>query len=75
MIMKHDCVAVATVLAALAITSIGVPAFAQTRAAPSWDVCHAVSIDRGSGPQKGGSVRENAQHDGFMNQCLEGKFR
>src|SRR6202035_4347793 len=63
MISKHNSVAVAAVLAAVASTSIAVPAFAQTKATAGWDACYAAAIERGSGPQKGGSVREGSQHD------------
>jgi hypothetical protein len=74
MTIKHNSVAVAAVLAAVAITSIAVPAFAQTKATASWDACYAAALERGSGRQKGGSVREGSQHDAFMNQCVAGKI-
>jgi hypothetical protein len=74
MIIRHNSVAIAAVLAAAAITSIAVPAFAQTKATSGWDACYAAALERGSGRQKGGNVREGAQHDGFMDQCMAGKI-
>jgi uncharacterized membrane protein len=75
MIINHSSIAVAAVLAAVATTSIEVPAFAQAKATAGWDTCYAAALERGSGHQKGGNVREGSQHDGFMDQCMAGKFR
>jgi uncharacterized membrane protein len=69
MIIKHNSVAVAAVLAAVAITSIAVPAFAQTKATAGWDTCYSAALERGSGRH-----RENSQHDAFMDQCMAGKI-
>lgn len=74
MIIKHNSVAVAAILAGLAITSIAVPAFAQTKATAGWDSCYAAAVERGSGRQKGGEVRGGSQHTAFMDQCMAGKI-
>ena len=74
MITKHNSIAIAAVLAAVAITSIAVPAFAQTKATAGWDACYAAAIERGSGPNKGGGTKEHSQHKAFMDQCMAGKI-
>jgi hypothetical protein len=72
MTIKHNSVAVAAVLAAVAITGIAVPAFAQTKATAGWDTCYAAALERGSGPNKGGGTKEHSQHKTFMDQCMAG---
>ena len=74
MTIKRNSVAIAAVLAAVAITSIAVPAFAQTKATAGWDACYAAAIERGSGPNKGGGTKEHSQHKAFMDQCMAGKI-
>ena len=74
MTIRHNSVALAAVLAAVAITSIAVPAFAQTKSAAGWDTCYAAAIERGSGRQKGGEARGGSQHTSFMDQCIAGKI-
>jgi hypothetical protein len=73
MTIKHNSVAVAAVLAAVAITSIAVPAFAQTKASAGWDTCYSAALERGSGPNRGGGTKEHSQHNAFMDQCMAGK--
>jgi uncharacterized membrane protein len=73
MTIKHNSVAVAAVLAAVATTSIAVPAFAQTKATAGWDTCYAAALERGSGPNRGGGTKEHSQHKAFMDQCMAGK--
>ena len=72
MTIKHNSVAVAAVLAAVAITSIAVPAFAQAKATAAWDTCYAAALERGSRPNKGGGTKEHSQHKAFMDQYMAG---
>ena len=74
MTIKRNGVAIAAVLAAVAMTSIAVPAFAQTKATAGWDTCYAAAIERGSGPNRGGGTKEHSQHKAFMDQCMAGKI-
>jgi hypothetical protein len=53
MIIRRNSVAVVAVLAAVAITSIAVPAFAQAKATAGWDACYAAALERGSGLRHG----------------------
>jgi hypothetical protein len=71
MIGKTRTVAVAAALTAFIVASASVPAVAET---PSFDSCYTLSVERGSGPDKGGGAREHAQHRTFMDQCLAGKI-
>jgi hypothetical protein len=68
MIAKPRTVAVAAALTAFIVGSAAVPAVA----APGYDACFTLSLERGSGPNKGGGAREHAQHKAFMDQCLAG---
>jgi uncharacterized membrane protein len=74
MTIKRNSVAIAAVLAAVAITSIAVPAFAQTKATAGWDTCYAAALERGSGPNRGGGTKEHSQHKAFMDQCMAGRI-
>jgi hypothetical protein len=74
MTIKLHSVAVAAVLATLATAGITVPAFAQTKATPSWDTCYSFSVERGAAPGRGGATTADSQHNAFMDQCLAGKI-
>lgn len=71
MIGKPRTVAVAAALTAFIVAGASVPAVAET---PGYDTCFTLSVERGSGPDKGGGAREHAQHRTFMDQCLAGKI-
>jgi hypothetical protein len=73
MIAKHRTVASAAALAALAIVAASIPAAARDSQAPSFDTCYSLAVQRGSGPNMGGGIREHAQHKTFMDQCMAGK--
>jgi hypothetical protein len=74
MTIKLHSVAVAAVLVTLATAGITVPAFAQTKATPSWDTCYSLSVERGAAPGRGGGTNAERQHNAFMDQCLAGKI-
>jgi hypothetical protein len=74
MTIKRNSVGVAAVLATLATAGITVPAFAQTKATPSWDTCYSLSVERGAAPGRGGATTADAQHNAFMDQCLAGRI-
>jgi hypothetical protein len=71
MIAKPRTVAVAAALTAVFVAGAAIPAVAET---PSYDTCFTLSLERGSGPDKGGGAREHAQHRTFMDQCMAGKI-
>jgi len=74
MIAKPRTVAVAAALTALIVASVSIPAVARDNQAPGYDACFTLSLERGSGPNKGGGNKEHAQHKAFMDQCLAGKI-
>jgi hypothetical protein len=67
-------VATAVALTALAIVGAAIPAAARDTQTPGFDTCFALSVARGSGPNKGGGTKEHSQHDAFMEQCMAGKI-
>jgi uncharacterized membrane protein len=71
MSIKLNSVGVAAVLATPA--GITVPAFAQTKATPSWDTCYSLSVERGAVPARGAGTNAAAQHNAFTDQCLAGE--
>lgn len=80
MITKLNTVATAAIVAALAIPSVAAPAFARNShdAAPTWDACFTLAVERGSGPGKGGGENNKGgamgQYVRFMDECLAGKI-
>jgi hypothetical protein len=74
MITSSKTVAMAAILAVFAISSVAVPASARDGQTPGFDTCFALSVERGSGPNKGGTTKEEAQHRGFMADCMAGKI-
>src|ERR1700719_951407 len=41
---------------------------------PTWDACYALSVERGSGPNKGGGDKVLSQYNRFMDECTAGKI-
>jgi len=74
MITKPNTLAIAAILAALATPGVAVPAFARDNQTPSWDACYALSVERGSGPNKGGGDKSLSQYNRFMDECVAGKI-
>jgi hypothetical protein len=74
MVAKTNIVAVAGFLAAFVGAGVAVPAVAKDNQAPGFDACYTLSLERGSGPERGGGTKEHAQHKAFMDQCMEGKI-
>lgn len=65
-----------TMALALAVGT-AIPALAAARhhsAAPSYDTCEALSVERGAAPGQGSSRNPEDQHNAFIRQCLEGKI-
>jgi hypothetical protein len=71
---KSNTIAVAAILTALATSGVTVPAFAKDNQAPGFDTCFALSVERGSGPNKGGGTKEDSQNKAFIAQCMAGKI-
>src|SRR5262249_41967457 len=74
MISKSNTVAIAAVLAVLATPAVTIPAFARASQAPTWDTCFTLAVQRGSGPNKGGSEKVMSQYTNFMDQCVAGRI-
>src|SRR5215469_9679414 len=74
MMTKPNTIAIAAVLAALAAPGLSIPAFARAGQGPTWDTCFTLAVERGSGPNKGGSEKVMSQYTNFMDQCLAGKI-
>jgi hypothetical protein len=74
MITKPNTLAIAAILGALAIPGVAVPAFARDNQTPTWDACYALSVERGSGPNKGGGDKSLSQYNRFMDECTAGKI-
>ena len=74
MMTKPNTLAIAAILAALATVSVAVPAFAKDTQTPTWDACYALSVERGSGPNKGGGDKSLSQYNRFMDECTAGKI-
>jgi len=74
MITKLKTVTTAAIIAALAIPSVAVPAFARDNHAPAWDACYSLAVERGSGPGKGGGDKVLSQYNRFMDECMAGKI-
>src|ERR1700732_292665 len=74
MFAKPHMVAIAAALTALAVVGAVVPAAAKDKQTPGFDTCYALSVERGSGPDKGGGTKEHSQHNAFMEQCMAGKI-
>lgn len=74
MIAIPKTVSTAAILAVLAISGVAVPASARDGQTAGFDTCFALSVERGSGPNKGGTTKEEAQHRGFMADCMAGKI-
>ena len=74
MITKPNTIAIVAILAALATSGAAPPAFARDNQTPRFDSCFLLSVERGSGPQKGGGDKELSQHRAFMQQCMAGKI-
>src|SRR5258706_507752 len=71
---KPNTIAVAAILAALATPGVTVPAFARDNQTPTWESCFNLAVERGSGPDKGGSDKVMSQYNRFMAECLAGKI-
>ncbi len=74
MITKPNTVAIVAIVAALATPGVAVPAFARTNQTPTWDACFALAVERGSGPNRGGSEKVMSQYTRFMAECQVGKI-
>jgi hypothetical protein len=74
MLTKRICMMIGTVSAALAVPSLSTPAFAAGNQTPGFDTCYSLSVERGSGPDKGGGEHIREQHDRFMHQCMAGEI-
>src|SRR3984893_18845752 len=74
MMTKPNTLAIAAILAALATSGVAIPAFARDNQAPTWDACYALSVERGSGPNKGGGDKVLSQYNRFMDECTAGKI-
>ena len=74
MMTKPNTLAIAAILAALATPGVAIPAFARDNQAPTWDACYALSVERGSGPNKGGGDKVLSQYNRFMDECTAGKI-
>ena len=72
--IKPNTVLIAAILAALATPGVAVPAFAIDNQTPSFDSYFALSVERGSGPNKGGGTKEDSQNKAFIAQCMAGKI-
>lgn len=71
---KPNPVAIAAIVAALAAPGVAIPAFARDNQTPTWEACFNLAVDRGSGPDKGGSDKVMSQYNRFMGECLAGKI-
>ncbi len=74
MLTKANTVAITAIIAALAAPAVAVPAAARVNQTPAWDTCFTLAVERGSGPNKGGSEKVMSQYEEFMGQCLAGKI-
>jgi hypothetical protein len=74
MVTKLNIVAITAIVAALAIPAIASSAFARVNQTPAWDTCFALAVERGSGPNRGGSDKVMSQYNRFMDECLTGKI-
>jgi hypothetical protein len=75
MIIKPNTVATAVILAALVTSGAAIPAFARVKQAlATWDTCFALAVERGAGPNKGGSDKVMSQYNRFMDECQAGKI-
>jgi len=74
MVTKPNTVAIAAIVAALATPGVAIPAFARANQTPTWDTCFTLAVERGSGPNKGGSDKVMSQYNRFMGECLAGKI-
>src|SRR3977135_2807859 len=74
MVAKPHTVAIAAALTATAIAIASVPAVAKDKQTPGYDTCFELSVERGSGPAKGGDARKESQHKDFVEQCMAGKI-
>ena len=74
MVIKPNTVRIAAVLAALATSSVAIPAFARDNHTPTWDSCYTLAVERGSGLDKGGGDKALSQYKAFMDQCMAGKI-
>jgi hypothetical protein len=71
---KPNAIAVAAIVAALATPGVTIPAFARDNQTPTWEACFNLAVERGSGPDKGGSDKVMSQYNRFMGECLAGKI-
>jgi hypothetical protein len=74
MLTKRICIMIVTASAALAGPSLSNPAFAGGNQRPGFDTCYALSVERGSGPDKGGDVHMHEEHERFMHECMAGEI-
>ena len=74
MVAKPHTLAIATALTAIAIAAASIPAVAKDKQTPGYQTCLELSVERGSGPAKGGDARKESQHKEFVEQCMEGKI-
>ena len=74
MVAKPHALAIAAALTAIAIAATSIPAVAKDKQTPGYQTCLELSVERGSGPAKGGDARKESQHKEFVEQCMEGKI-
>src|SRR3979409_583009 len=74
MFAKPHALAIAAALAAITIAAASIPAVAKDKQTPGYQTCFDLSVERGSGPAKGGDARKESQHKDFVAQCMAGKI-
>src|SRR5712671_3370023 len=74
MFAKPHALAIAAALAAITIAAASIPAVAKDKQTPCYQTCLELSVERGSGPAKGGDARKESQHKDFVEQCMAGKI-
>lgn len=72
MVTKLNIVAITAIVAALATPSVAASRAKQPL--PTWDTCFALAVERGSGPNRGGSEKNMSQYTRFMDECQSGKI-